>query len=98
MLKIFRPLKLRMKLWRKRVSYFSGNAIKPKKLIHRILLTGGPCAGKSTALSTIQQFLMNHGFTVYTIPEASKLLQMNGAIKLTMPTLPYFQNMVTSID
>lgn len=66
--------------------------------MNRILLTGGPCAGKSTALSTIKQFLMNQGWIVYTIPEASTLLQLQGGIKPSLSTLPSFQKMVTKLQ
>eukprot|EP01083_Nonionella_stella_P062959 163669_1 len=80
-----------------------GNSKRTKSTtsIHRILLTGGPCAGKSTALSTMQQFLMNHGLIVYTIPEASTLLQMQGGIKpicSTSQSTLSWQKMVTKLQ
>lgn len=47
--------------------------------IHRIVLTGGPCAGKSTALSLIQTKLPQRtGIKVYCVPEAATLLVGGG--------------------
>lgn len=47
--------------------------------IHRIVLTGGPCAGKSTALLEISERLVAGRFAVYRVPEASTLLLSGGA-------------------
>ena len=48
------------------------------KQISKIVLTGGPCSGKSTALSTIEQTLGNRGYYVLTIPETATELIPNG--------------------
>jgi hypothetical protein len=50
--------------------------------IYRFVLTGGPCAGKSTALSHIANRLMSMGFLVFMVPEAATLLinGMNGNV------------------
>ncbi|MFO0881671.1 MAG: ATP-binding protein [Gemmataceae bacterium] len=47
--------------------------------IHRIVLTGGPCAGKTTALARIYAHLQEQGCMVYRVPEASTTL-LNGGI------------------
>jgi hypothetical protein len=47
--------------------------------IHRIVLTGGPCAGKSTALHYVTEHLAALGLQVFRVPEASTLLLGNGA-------------------
>lgn len=47
--------------------------------VYLIVLTGGPCAGKSTALSTLQQRLEGHGFTVFALPEVASLMFNAGA-------------------
>jgi predicted ATPase len=47
--------------------------------IHRIVLTGGPCAGKSTALRHVAERLAAAGLGVYRVPEASTLLLDGGA-------------------
>jgi predicted ATPase len=51
-----------------------------KHPIFRICLTGGPCAGKTTALSTLADNLTQMGFKVLQVPEASSLLMMGGAM------------------
>eukprot|EP00971_Amphidinium_carterae_P160358 3179184-Amphidinium_carterae.1 len=38
----------------------------------RIALTGGPCAGKSSALETVIQCAKKEGFDVYTAPDAAE--------------------------
>jgi predicted ATPase len=48
--------------------------------IHRIVLTGGPCAGKSTALAHVTDYLVAAGFLVYRVPEASTMLLAGGAV------------------
>ena len=45
----------------------------------KIVLTGGPCAGKTTALEKLSSYLRERGFRVYTVPEAATLLFSNGA-------------------
>jgi predicted ATPase len=47
--------------------------------IHRIVLTGGPCAGKSTALTHVTDFLAAASLQVYRVPEASTMLLCGGA-------------------
>mmetsp|Transcript_10971 Transcript_10971/g.12584 ORF Transcript_10971/g.12584 Transcript_10971/m.12584 type:complete len:438 (-) Transcript_10971:66-1379(-) len=62
---------------------FTDDEIK-KKLVHefpiyRVVLTGGPCAGKSTLLSMMQtKFSQRTGIKVYTVPEAATLLVGGG--------------------
>lgn len=42
--------------------------------LHRIVLTGGPCAGKTTALAKLSERLRSLGFRVFLVPEAATLL------------------------
>ena len=42
--------------------------------VYRIVLTGGPCAGKTTAMARLSGFLQERGFRVYTVPEMATLL------------------------
>eukprot|EP01120_Amphizonella_sp_Union-15-10_P015660 TRINITY_DN8094_c0_g1_i4.p1 TRINITY_DN8094_c0_g1~~TRINITY_DN8094_c0_g1_i4.p1 ORF type:complete len:462 (-),score=87.80 TRINITY_DN8094_c0_g1_i4:63-1448(-) len=46
--------------------------------IYRIVLTGGPCGGKSTALAQIHRHLSALGFRVYMVPEAATILLGGG--------------------
>jgi predicted ATPase len=54
-------------------------------VIHRIVLTGGPCAGKSTALHRIAGWLRACGIRVYHLPEASTLLLPGGIVVAGAP-------------
>ncbi|KAL1508542.1 hypothetical protein AB1Y20_004641 [Prymnesium parvum] len=54
------------------------NAAPPPPL-YRVVLTGGPCGGKTTALSEIKARLESLGFLVMCAPEAATLLFSNGA-------------------
>lgn len=47
--------------------------------IYRVVLTGGPCAGKSSAMTKLRERLQNLGFQVFIIPEAATLLMTGGA-------------------
>ena len=53
--------------------------------VHRVVLTGGPCAGKSTSLGMLQTKLLSAGFNVYCVPEAATLL-VNGGLTWTEMT------------
>jgi CYTH domain-containing protein len=46
--------------------------------IYRIVLTGGPCGGKSTSLSLIAERMQGLGFQVYRVPETATLLLGGG--------------------
>lgn len=46
--------------------------------INKIVLTGGPCAGKTTALNWINNYFSQRGYTVLTVPETATELISNG--------------------
>lgn len=46
--------------------------------IFRIVLTGGPCGGKSSSLAHLTEELENHGYRVFRIPEAATILFTGG--------------------
>ena len=46
--------------------------------VYLIVLTGGPCAGKTTALERLAGFLRERSFRVFTVPEAATMLFGNG--------------------
>ena len=48
--------------------------------VTRILLTGGPCAGKTTALASISQDLTQLGYKVLVVPEAATIFMKGGAM------------------
>lgn len=50
------------------------------KIIANIVLTGGPCAGKTTALSKIEEYYQERGYKVLIVNESATEL-INGGIK-----------------
>eukprot|EP01062_Namystynia_karyoxenos_P055373 TRINITY_DN4617_c0_g1_i2.p1 TRINITY_DN4617_c0_g1~~TRINITY_DN4617_c0_g1_i2.p1 ORF type:complete len:659 (+),score=219.08 TRINITY_DN4617_c0_g1_i2:148-2124(+) len=42
--------------------------------VYRVVLTGGPCAGKSTGTAMLRQALERNGINVFCVPEAATLL------------------------
>ena len=53
------------------------------KDIKKIVLTGGPCAGKTTALVKIMEHFSSRGFKVFTIPEVPTIFLQAGMDYLT---------------
>ena len=53
------------------------------KEIKRIVLTGGPCAGKTTALVKVIEYFTNLGYKVFTIPEVPTMFTQAGMDYLT---------------
>ena len=53
------------------------------KDIKRIVLTGGPCAGKTTALVRVINHFSNLGYKVFTIPEVPTMVTQSGWNYLT---------------
>lgn len=46
--------------------------------LHRIVLTGGPCGGKTTAMARLFERLQALGFRVFIVPEAATMLISGG--------------------
>lgn len=64
--------------------------------VYRVVLTGGPCAGKTSSLALISDHFRNLGWNVYCSPEAATLL-VNGGVswaKLTPEQAFHFQKNV----
>lgn len=57
-----------------------------------IVLTGGPCAGKTTALSRVTQYFTYRGYVVYTQPEAATLFNQAGVDFLTDDKQMFFES------
>lgn len=49
-----------------------------KNKIKRIVLTGGPCAGKTSALTKINENFSSLGYLVFTLPEVATLFNQAG--------------------
>ena len=67
------------------------NYVNPMKDIKRIVLTGGPCAGKTTALVRIVDYFSNFGYKVFTIPEVPTLYSQGGWNYLTPNRKLYYE-------
>ena len=57
----------------------------------KIVITGGPCAGKSTAMSRIQEEFTSMGYTVLFVPETATELIMGGVAPWTCGTNAEYQ-------
>ena len=62
-----------------------------EKEITRIVLTGGPCAGKTSALARIQNEFSKLGYFVIFVPEAATEAILSGASPRTLINNVYFQ-------
>ena len=64
--------------------------------ITKIALTGGPCAGKTTAVSYIREQLAAHGVQVIAVPEQATALMESGKTPESMGSYAFhsllFQN------
>ncbi|CAN0311784.1 unnamed protein product [Discosporangium mesarthrocarpum] len=47
-------------------------------MVYKFVMTGGPCAGKTTAMEAVSSHFKEKGFRVFTVPEAATLLFNNG--------------------
>ena len=59
------------------------------KKIHRIVITGGPCAGKTSAFAKIEEELVKKGYKVFVVPETFSELNNAGIKFEEYPTLDF---------
>ena len=57
----------------------------------KIVITGGPCAGKSTAMSWIQNHFSEKGWTVLFVPETATEFISGGVAPWTCQTNAHYQ-------
>lgn len=62
-----------------------------KMEISKIVITGGPCAGKSTAMSWVQNAFAQRGYTVLFVPETATELITGGVAPWTCATNADYQ-------
>ncbi len=60
-------------------------------MIKKIVLTGGPCAGKTTALVRIIEYFSNFGYKVFAVPEVPTLYSQGGWNYLTPNRQLYYE-------
>ncbi len=68
------------------------------KDIKRIVLTGGPCAGKTTALVRIVEHFSNLGFKVFTVPEVPTMYTQAGWSYLTKNPKLYYEGELAILE
>ena len=66
--------------------------------ITKIVLTGGPCGGKSTGLSRIRNAFTDRGYTVLIVPETATELIENGVSFSTCGTPAEFQSCLMNLQ
>ena len=69
-----------------------------KKNIIKIVITGGPCAGKTTAMSWIQNMFTDLGYNVIFIPECATELINAGISAKTCKDVESFQNALMKLQ
>jgi len=52
--------------------------IPPTKRIHKLVLTGGPCGGKTTGQTHLSNFFESLGWKVFRVPETATVLMSGG--------------------
>jgi len=60
----------------------------------KVVLTGGPCAGKTTILNELKKYYETCGYNVITIPESATELLLNGIRFANENELWQFQNFI----
>lgn len=51
-------------------------ALQPE--VFKVVFTGGPCAGKTTAITKLTELLRDKGYTTFVVPEAATLISQSG--------------------
>ena len=63
----------------------------------RVVLTGGPCGGKSSALKGLKEAATEHGFDVWSVPEVATTV-MNAGFMWNVPQKIQFQTIVAQLQ
>ena len=69
-----------------------------KQKITKIVLTGGPCAGKTTAMNWIQNFFQKQGYKVLFVPETATELITGGLTPWETKTNIDFQSILFDLQ
>ncbi len=59
--------------------------------ITKIVITGGPCAGKTTAMNKVKEYFEKEGFNVVIVPETATELICSGIAPWTMDSKTNYQ-------
>ena len=64
---------------------------RPEPVVKKVVLTGGPCAGKSSAQPLLTEHFTSRGWDVFLVPEVATLLINGGLRPREMTPAAYFQ-------
>jgi CYTH domain-containing protein/predicted ATPase len=59
------------------------------EVVKKVVITGGPCGGKSTGIAVLSQWLADRGYLAATVPEAATEFISNGLAPWVPWTKPY---------
>ena len=71
---------------------------KKEKKIYKIAITGGPCSGKSTALSYLQEILAQKGYAPLIVSESASELILGGISYKTIDTNQNFESYIMKLQ
>lgn len=66
--------------------------------IKKIVLTGGPCAGKTTALVKVIEHFSSLGYKVFTIPEVPTMFSQSGMDYLTQNRALFYEGEKATLE
>ena len=69
-----------------------------EQIIRKIVVTGGPCAGKTTAMGWIREALSGHDYTVLFVPETATELISGGVAPWTCGTNVEYQQLQVELQ
>ena len=69
-----------------------------QKIIKKIVITGGPCAGKTTAMAQIKKVFSHLGYSLLFMPETATELISGGVAPWTMPSVLEYQSLQLSLQ
>ena len=72
--------------------------IKTAKTVKKIVLTGGPCSGKSTAMSWVQTEFTKKGYMVLFVPETATELILGGIAPWTIDNNLDFESYIVKLQ
>ncbi|CAG2180913.1 unnamed protein product, partial [Oppiella nova] len=53
-------------------------SVRKERIVYKLVLTGGPCSGKTTGQARLSTFFENLGWKVYRVPETATTLFSGG--------------------
>jgi len=68
-----------------------------KRKIWKLVLTGGPCGGKTTGQARLSTFFENLGWKVYRVPETATVLLGGGVNFAELPEYAQFEFQVRKL-